>query len=217
MRHPWLDIPITDYEAHAGLPSVGQGQLLATTLGRVVSTFQPRTLAVFGAAGGNGLELVDPAIVRRVVALDFNPEYLAVCSNRHSASFVHFEPVLHDLSSGPPAIEPVECVFAGLVLEYVDSEPFFGYLPSLLTTGGVFSALLQLPSPHLPKVSDSPFHSLGKLQSFFSFVSPKWMRDTLIVQGFSRIQEERIYEVGGRSFHYAAYSKMSRSIGERKL
>ena len=85
MRHPWLDIPITDYEAHMGLPSVGQGQLLATTLRRVVSTFQPRTVAVFGAAGGNGLELVDPPIVRRVTIIAVFAVVIAALSALTSA------------------------------------------------------------------------------------------------------------------------------------
>src|SRR5215813_11300375 len=98
MHHPWLEIPIVDYEAHMALPSIGQAQLLATALQRTVAEFQPRSLAVLGVAGGNGLELVERAIVRRVVALDFNPDYLAICSQRFASSFTEFEPVLHDLS-----------------------------------------------------------------------------------------------------------------------
>jgi hypothetical protein len=124
MSHPWLDIPITDYEAHMALPSVGQAQLLGTALQRTVTQLQPRSLAVFGVAGGNGLELVDRAVVRRVAALDFNPDYLALCTRRYATSFDQFEPVLHDLSQGPPLIAPVECIFAGLVLEYLCIESF---------------------------------------------------------------------------------------------
>src|SRR6185436_6623521 len=101
MRHPWLEIPITDYEAHMALPSVGQAQLLGTALLRTVTQFQPRSLAILGVAGGNGLECVERATVRRVVALDFNPDYLALCTHRHAASFDQFEPVLHHLSLRP--------------------------------------------------------------------------------------------------------------------
>ena len=113
MRHPWLDVPIADYEAHMSLSSVGQAQLLCTALESTVTEFQPRSLAVLGVAGGNGLQFVDLAVVRRMVALDFNPDYLALCSRRFAASFTEFEPVLHDLSHGSPVIEPVECIFAG--------------------------------------------------------------------------------------------------------
>jgi hypothetical protein len=212
VKHPWLEIPISDYEAHMDLPSVGQAQLVATTLQRVVSTFQPRTLAVLGAAGGNGLGLVQPAIVRRLVAVDFNLHYLAVCADRHAASFAQFEPILHDLSQGPPAMEPVDCVYAGLVLEYVAPELFCAYLPSLLTSGGVFAALFQLPSPNLPEISASPFHSLKKLESVFSFVNEKVICDALTVRGFSLIENEYISLATGKSFYYVAYLGPDRII-----
>jgi hypothetical protein len=205
MIHPWLEIPLSDYEAHMVLPSVGQSQLLAMTLQRVISTFRPKSLAVLGSAGGNGLELVDPKIVRRVVSLDFNQMYLAVCTDRHASSFAHFEPILHDLKQGPPAIEPVECVYAGLVLEYIDPELFYAYLPTLVTHDGVFATLLQVPSPHLPEVSASPFRSLGKLQSVFSFVNPNRMNTALCAHSFSLLEAERIDLPSGKSFHYTAY------------
>jgi hypothetical protein len=210
MDHPWLDIPISDYEAHMGLPSVRQAQLLAETLRRVVATYRPRSLAILGAAGGNGLELVDPAIVRRVVAVDFNPEYLAVCTDRHAASFARFEPILHDLSQGPPALEPVECIYAGLVLEYVATDHFFAYLASLMAGGGIFVALLQLPSPDLPEVSVSPFRSLEMLRPVFSPVNPELMHDALVMRSFSPVEEERIVLASGKSFHYAAYRRPDR-------
>ena len=74
MTPPRREIPISDYEAHMALPSIGQGQLLSTTLQQVVSAFRPRSLAVLGAAGGNGLDALDPVVVRRVVAVDFNSD-----------------------------------------------------------------------------------------------------------------------------------------------
>jgi hypothetical protein len=205
MPHPWLEIPITDYEAHMALPSVGQAQLLGTALQHTIVRFQPRSLAVFGVAGGNGLELVERAIVRRVVALDFNPDYLALCTRRHATSFDQFEPVLHDLSQGPPAIAPVECIFAGLVLEYLCVELFCGYLASLLTTGGSFAALLQLPSATLPEISASPFSSLSRLEPAFSFVHPTSLDAVLSARGFSHITSERYDLNSGKSLYYASY------------
>jgi hypothetical protein len=205
MRHPWLEIPISDYEAHMALPSVGQAQLLSAALQRTVSQFQPRSLAVFGVAGGNGLEFVERAMVHRVVALDFNPEYLALCSRRYAASFARFEPVLHDLSQGPPAMAPVECIFAGLVLEYLCVESFSRYLASLLTPGGHFATLLQLPSPTLPEVSPSPYASLTCLEPAFSFVHPASLHDSLTAHGLSRIASDRYDLDSGKSFYYVSY------------
>jgi hypothetical protein len=161
-------------------------------------------LAVLGVAGGNGLESLDRATVRRLVALDFNPDYLALCTRRYAASFAQFQPVLHDLSQGPPLITPVECIFAGLVLEYLRVEPFCAYLASLLTVGGHFAALLQLPSPALPEVSPSPFSSLTRLESVFSFVPPAALQDSLCAHGFSRIAVDRYDLDSGKSFCYVA-------------
>jgi hypothetical protein len=207
MTSPWHQIPLADYEAHMAMPSVAQAQLLGTTLQRVVSTFRPRSLAILGAAGGNGLELIDSRIVRRVVAVDINQQYLEVCTNRHAASFAQFEPVLHDLVQGPPPIEPVECVFAGLVLEYLAPEPFCDSLPSFLAEGGFFAILLQLPSPNLPEVSPSPYHSLAQLQSAFSFVNPAQMDEALGNRGFTLVTAHRFDRDSGKSFHYAAYQR----------
>ena len=187
------------------LPSVGQAQLLSAALQRTVTQFRPRSLAVFGVVGGNGLELVEGGIVHRVVALDFNPDYLALCVQRHAASFAEFEAVLHDLSQGPPVIRPVECIFAGLVLEYLCVKSFCGYLASLLTPGGRFAALLQLPSATLPEVSPSPFTSLARLEPALSFVPPASLYDSLSAHGFSRIAEDRYDLDSGKSFYYVSY------------
>jgi hypothetical protein len=205
MSHPWLEIPIFDYEAHMAMPSVGQAQLLCTALRRTVVQFQPHSLAILGVAGGNGLDCIERNVVHRVVALDFNPDYLALCSRRYASSFREFEPVLHDLSQGPPSIVPVECVFAGLVLEYLHVDKFCGYLAALLTTGGTFATMLQLPSPILPEVSPSPFSSLTRLESVFSFVEPRFLDDCLSAHGFSHVLGERHDLPSGKSFYYVCY------------
>jgi hypothetical protein len=207
MSHPWLEIPIFEYEAHMALPSVGQAQLLCTALRRTVVQFQPHSLAILGVAGGNGLDCIEQTVVRRIVALDFNPDYLALCSRRYGSSFREFEPVLHDLSQGPPSITPVECVFAGLVLEYLHVDAFCGYLGSLLTTSGAFATLLQLPSPTLPEVSPSPFSSLTRLESAFCFVEPAFLDGRLSAHGFSHVLSERYDLTSGKSFQYACYRR----------
>lgn len=210
MNHPWHEIPIGDYEAHMALPSVGQASLLASTLHRAVSQGRPRSLAVLGVAGGNGLDLVDPAIVHRVVALDFNREYLDLCVQRHARSFTQFEPILHDLSQGPPAMAPVDCIFAGLVLEYLPLDSFIHYLPSLLADDCIFATLLQLPSSELPEVSASPYPSLTRLQPSFSFVDPPLLHEALNECGFVRVEVAQYDLASRKSFHYAAYRLMRR-------
>jgi MOSC domain-containing protein YiiM len=203
--NPWLEIPLADYEAHMALPAVGQAKLLGSLLQRSVAAFNPGALAVFGVAGGNGLEHIDSERVSRVVALDLNPEYLNLCTQRHGTRFAQYEPVLHDLSHGIPDIEPVDLVFAGLVLEYLDTGAFLQKLPRLLTPGGVLAIVLQLPSPTTPEVTPSPYKSLGGLQDVFRFVDPAAIRDALCRSDFSCCEEQKLDLETGKSFHYACF------------
>ena len=187
------------------LPAVGQAELLGSLLLRAVSDFKPRALGVFGVAGGNGLERLEAGTVARLVALDFNPSFLSVCTQRHSRRFARYEPVLHDLSQGVPVIEPVELLFAGLLLEYLDCEAFLPQLPQVLRDGGILVTVLQLPSPALPKITVSPYTTLTQLQDVFRFVNPAAMRSTLLDIGFTCCEEEQFRLASGKSFHYASF------------
>jgi hypothetical protein len=92
-----------------------------------------------------------------------------------------------------------------LVLEYLCVESFCGYLASLLTPGGSFATLLQLPSKAVPEVSPSPFSSLTRLGPAFAFVDPASMHDCLAAHGFSRIVGDRYDLDSGKSFYYSSY------------
>jgi hypothetical protein len=74
-RNPWLAIPLADYEAHMALPEVGQAELLAEVLARAVREQAPRSVAIFGCAGGNGFDRVPSDT--RLVGVDVNPRYVA--------------------------------------------------------------------------------------------------------------------------------------------
>lgn len=185
--------------------TVAQAQMIAAVLQHAVSEFKPNSLALLGAAGGNGLECVDARVVRRIVALDLNPEFLALCTKRHGNRFIHYEAILHDLADGAPPFEPVSLIFAGLILEYLDCFAFFKYLPALLSPRGVFIALMQLPSSELPRVSVSPFSSLKPLESVFHFVDPAAVRTALTDLGFSCCEERVIRLESRKQFHRAVF------------
>jgi hypothetical protein len=80
-----------------------------------------------------------------------------------------------------------------------------------MTGGGIFAALLQLPSPNLPEVSPSPFGSLETLGTVFSHVNTELMHEALSVRGYSRLEEERIVLDSGKSFYLAVYRGPDRS------
>jgi len=53
-------------------PVVAQAEMLADVLRELLERYRPRSLAVLGSAGGNGLEYVDPLVTQRVVAVTFS-------------------------------------------------------------------------------------------------------------------------------------------------
>jgi hypothetical protein len=75
MKNPWLEIPLQEYEAHMALPNVGQAPLLAGLLAGTVYRYEPRSVAILGCSGGNGLERILDTQVQRIVGIDINPDY----------------------------------------------------------------------------------------------------------------------------------------------
>jgi len=205
--NPWLHIPLADYEAHMALPQVAQARMLALQMARFAEETRPHSLAVAGVAGGNGLEELSPEITRRVVAIDVNRDYLAACENRYAGRFDQFEAVEHDLSLGMPEMPPVDAIFAGLVLEYVNVKSFCASLAAALKPAGHFAAVLQLPSPDLPEVSETPYTSLKALAATFHPVSPLELVTLLVAQGFALVKSEETCLHSGKTFHLGHWQR----------
>ncbi len=203
--NPWLTIPLDDYEHHMTLPDIAQAQMLAEQLRQLIAKHRPQSAALLGAAGGNGLSSVDESIVRRVVAVDVNACYLDACIERYAAKFEQFEPIVHDLALGPPAIKPVDLVFAGLVLEYLPSTQWTHVLTSNLTPRGIAAVVLQLPSDAHAEVSASPFTSLQQLESLFRFVAPKELEAGMESLGFAMIETHTVELLSGKRFLVVAW------------
>ena len=85
MSNPWLSIPLEDYERHMGSPGVQQLTALAELFKRALDDCLPQSVAVLGVAGGNGLEQIDCAATKRVVAVDINQRYLDEVERRFGA------------------------------------------------------------------------------------------------------------------------------------
>jgi hypothetical protein len=63
-ENPWPRVPLADYEGHMRAPGVEQLDALAELFGHVLTTCAPHSVAILGVAGGNGLDFVDPSLVR---------------------------------------------------------------------------------------------------------------------------------------------------------
>jgi len=188
MPNPWLTVPLADYEGHMGPEGVHQLEALASLFARALSFAKPASVAVLGVAGGNGLDRVDPAITRRLVALDINLQYLDAVRTRYA----RLNPELHliDLAAAPLPIPPVDLVHAALIFEHAGTGRCLDNALSLVKPHGRLSVVLQLPSDSAPEVSPSRYPSIATLRYDFHLIPPAELRALVEPHGFTLELEE---------------------------
>jgi pyrimidine deaminase RibD-like protein len=200
-RHsPWLDIPLADYEGHMSSPGIGQADILATQFAALLREWAPASAAVIGCAGGNGFDRIDAGVTQRVVGIDINPQYIRELAYRYAATLPGLELYVRDIQEPVARIEPVELIYAALVLEYVDPEPVLRNLRTLCRPNGILATVLQLPPDRAATVSDSSFASMKSLAPAMRLVSPDVLTATAAQAGFTRLAARRIALPGGKEF-----------------
>ena len=160
MTNPWTTIPLADHEAHMALPTVGQAALIANELARAVAAHEPRSVAVLGCAGGNGLERLIGSSARRIVAVDINPDFAAATEARFRGRIAELEVVVADVEDDSQVFDPVAFIHAALLLEYVDLGRALSFMRRHCRPEGTLAVLLQLPSTEIADITPSPYVSL---------------------------------------------------------
>jgi hypothetical protein len=153
--NPWLSIPLEEYESH--MSEVRQSELLSELFREALDRCRPRSVAILGIAGGNGLEHIDATVTTRIVGIDINSPYLQQVRSRY-AHLPGLELHEVDLSAGLPAIEPVELVHAALIFEHALCLPA---AVSMTAPGGHLAVVLQERG-----ASAIDWHDLGKTMRF---------------------------------------------------
>ncbi len=200
MTNPWLNIPLTDYEAHMALPHVGQAQLLSGLFADAVREYDPRSVAVVGCAGGSGFERIDPNRTPRVIGIDLNPTYIDRARQRFADRIPELELYVGDVQTDAFDFTPVDLLFAGLLFEYVNLAPTLRNLRSVLTPGGVLVAVLQLPNDAVEEVTPSPYASLTTLAPLMRLVAPGELVQAAATLGFEQIGDQIVPTPGGKQF-----------------
>jgi hypothetical protein len=205
MRNPWLDIPLADYEGHMALPNVGQAQLLSDVFASALSKYEPRSVAILGCAGGNGLDRVPSKVTERVVGVDLNPDYVLRARTRFAHRIPVLELLVGDVQKDELAFAPVELVFAGLLLEYVDVEAVLARIRAMLCPGGTLLTVVQLPSTGIAEITPSQFASLGALASVMRLVPPKLLSQLAATLGYHATEAQTLETAGGKKFQVQAF------------
>lgn len=201
--NPWLDIALDDYEAHMALPAVAQDRLLAGLFGAALDRAAPRSVAVIGVAGGNGLAEAERRSIGRVVGIDLNPAYLDAVRRRWQGRFAQLELVAGDVQTEVFDLAPVDLVFAGLVLEYTRIDAALPRLAGLLRpdgSGGRLATVLQLPAPGLPEVTPSPYTALQRLAPIFRPVAPDALLEAAERCGLAELERQVVTTAAGKRF-----------------
>jgi SAM-dependent methyltransferase len=197
--NPWLALPLEDYEGHMGSPSVNQLAPLADLFGEALARLRPRSVAVLGVAGGNGLEHVDSTLTTRVVGIDVNPAYLTATRQRFQ-DLRGLELLCADLQHDLLDVEPVALVHAALVFEHAGTGRCLDNAVSLVSGGGHLSVVLQLPSEEHAGITPSAFASMATLAGDFAFVDPHQLRRVLARRGLRLTNQSRLTLSSGKAF-----------------
>ncbi len=207
--NPWLAAPLEEYEAHMRSPRVDQLAKLAELFGRALELRRPESVAVLGIAGGNGLDRIDPAVTKRIIGYDINPDYLRTAAARYPA-LAGLDLRCADLARSIPgsAMERVQLVHAALVFEHAGLESCLDNALALVAPGGALSAVLQLPSESEPGVGATGYASIQALRAGFQLVDPAHFQRMLAPRGF-RLQHEQTELVGsGKALWLAIFERI---------
>ena len=197
--NPWLAVPLDDYEGHMGSAGANQLAPLADLFGEALVRLRPRSVAVLGVAGGNGLEHVDGTLTTRVVGIDINPGYLTATKQRFP-DLRGLELHCADLQQDLPALEPVALVHAALLFEHAGMGRCLDNAVSLVSPGGHLSVVLQLPSEAHDAVTPTPFASMATLGGDFAFVDPHHLRRVLAQREMRLTHQARRILTSGKVF-----------------
>jgi len=182
-----------------GSDTVNQLGPLADLFGEALARLRPRSLAVLGVAGGNGLEHVDGSTTDRVVGIDVNPGYLAATRQRFR-DLRGLELVCTDLACEAIQIEPVALVHAALVFEHAGTGRCLDNAVSLVAPGGHLSVVLQIPTEDREAVTRSSYPSMCTLAQGFAFVDPHHLRRLLAQQDLRLTHQSRLTLSTGKAF-----------------
>jgi len=206
MKQPWLRVTLEDYEGHMGSAGVDQLAPLADLFAEALAFCRPRSVAIVGIAGGNGLRHIDPSATKRIVGIDINADYLAAVRRRFP-TLQQLELHHLDVTRERPRLEPVDMVHAALLFEHTGLSPCLENCLSLVASGGHFVAVLQMPSAAQAAVAHTGFSSMQHLKEHFIFIDPASFCAGLEHEGFSLELEKHRRLPAGKAFWMGIFQR----------
>ena len=190
MSNPWEEIRLEDYEKHMALDSVRQLQALSGIMKAQLEAYPVRTAMIFGIAGGNGLEHVDPEKYDRVYGIDINREYLQAAEERFAGLGEKLQLMCLDLTKDAGKLPEAELVIADLLIEYTGYAAFTAAVKQVGTQ--YVSCVIQInPDEEENWVSDSPYlHAFDRLDEVHHEMAPEGLAAAMEAEGYREILRE---------------------------
>jgi SAM-dependent methyltransferase len=207
VKNPWLEIALAEYEGHMSLPAIGQARMLGDVFESLLREFLPQSVAVIGCAGGNGFERVAGDVTTRVVGVDINPTYIDAARARFSGRLQGLELHAADIESDGVLFEPVDLIYAALVLEYVNLPATLGRLAFLLKPGAILATVVQLDRPGAEAVTPSKFRRMRLLAPFLRAITPEELRAIAEGTGLAAISSRRVDSCSGKGFQVQLFRR----------
>ena len=142
MKNPWCDIKLSSYERHMQSGQVFQLQ----TLGQITQeqlAYPAAVIAILGIAGGNGLEYIDLAKTKKIVAYDINQIYLDECKARFSYLGDRLATICCDLGENDFMLQNCDLLICNLIIEYLGIDVFCNLLKRNLTRLKTVTCVIQ--------------------------------------------------------------------------
>ena len=185
--NPWREIRLDVYESHMRDEAVGQLARLREITADQLRDHPTRTVGILGVAGGNGLDVIDPASVDVVHGYDINRDYLDACRVRYGDRFGKRLRLTECTIDRTLIIDPADLLIANLIVEYVGIAEFVVFAEVNTARIGVLSCVTQ-QNRGAGIVSATEYSSaFAGLESIASEVDPPKLASALSAARFSLI------------------------------
>lgn len=182
--NPWRDVRLDVYESHMSHAEVGQLERLREIMTEQIADNPARTIGVLGVAGGNGLDVIDPASVDTVWGYDVNADYLEACRARFGERFGE-RLVLTECSVDRAfVIPPTRLLIANLIVEYIGVAEFAAFAALNASSIGVLSCATQTNEGVGIVSATEHAAAFDGIESIATEVDPEELANALSESGF---------------------------------
>lgn len=199
MNNPWLDVDLTDYVNHMSSPEIGQYQMINDSFKTILGKLEPARIFVPGCTIGNGFEYINWDKVKKVTALDVNPDFLKVLREKFHGR-QKLEIIEGDFGAFSTQDRRYDLIFSALFFEYVDVKQTLIKFHQMMDITSVLFSIVQLPGEGQSKVSQSKFKSLEKLGPYISLSTAGEFTEELSSAGFRIKSSSTQTLANGKSF-----------------